>query len=275
MRPLINPSSEATLQLMAKDLPQSLILTGPEGIGLTTISQYLANLVGAVPLLILPEKDDKIDLEKGTITVDIVRRLYAQTKNLSTSKQVIIIDHAERMGIQAQNAFLKLLEEPSSASHFILATHRASTFLPTIRSRAQSVELQPIAKIQTEELLNTLEITDSQKRAQLLFIATGLPAEIHRLVSNEMYFDARTKIIRDARELLQGSQYNRLKIGQIYKDKRPECLLMLRDAANILRRSMASQPQGSIISQINKLINAHDKIEANGNIRLCIARLVL
>jgi replication-associated recombination protein RarA len=273
--PILHPSSAAALRMMIQDLPQALLITGSEGIGLTTISKYVASSLEILPIIVLPEKEEKVDLDKGTITVGIIRRLYDQTKTKNTKKQLIVIDYAERMGTQAQNAFLKLLEEPGEAVHFILVTHQPNRLLPTIRSRTQLIYIQKVTKAQSEAILDDLDLKDVQKRAQIIFIAEGLPAEIYRLVRNTDYFNARTQIIRDARELIQGSQYDKLKLAQAYKDKRSESLLMLRDAANILRRSIVSHPQGSIITQINKIIIAHDKIEANGSIRLCLARLVL
>src|SRR5690606_41517756 len=66
----------------------------------------------------------------------IIRRLYdlARTKG---SKKYIIIDYAETMAKPAQNAFLKLLEEPNDQIHFILLSHQPQSLLPTIMSRSE------------------------------------------------------------------------------------------------------------------------------------------
>lgn len=275
IKPLIHPVSDQTLSLLLADLPQALLLTGPDGIGLATIAKYIADSLDVAPLIVLPEKDEKIDIEKGTITVDIIRRLYAQTRTIEAKKRIIIIDYAERMATTAQNAFLKLLEEPGEGTYFILATHTPSKLLPTVTSRAVSLELRSLTKAQTEEFINTLDIKDSAKRTQLLYIADGLPAELYRLAHDEVYFAGAVQLVRNARDLLQGTTYTKLKIAQTYKDDREGALGLLITTANILRRSISDKPQASLIAQIDDVLLAHQQIKANGNIRLCLARFVL
>ena len=273
--PIIHPVSEATLSLLMKDLPQSLLLVGPVGVGLGATAQYIARQIGDVSFTVLPEKDDKVNIEKGVISVDSIRRLYQQTRSIQTGKRVIVIDYAERMGTSAQNAFLKLLEEPGEGTYFILVTHSPSRLLPTITSRAQLLELRPITRAQSETLLDALKVNDATKRTQLLFMADGLPAELTRLVSDEAYFESRASIVRDARDILQGTTYKKLVVAQKYKDNREAALTLLIDACSILRRSISAKPQEGLIAQIDALLFAHQQIQANGNIRLCLARLVI
>jgi len=274
-KPILHPSSELTLSLMMKDLPQSLLVTGPTGVGLNTIAGYIASEVGDVSFTVLPEKDEKVDIEKGVISVDSIRRLYDKTRSVHTDKLVVIIDYAERMGHQAQNAFLKLLEEPGAGVYFILATHTPSKLLPTITSRAQMFEVRPITHKQSEEFLDELGVKTTQKRSQLLFMSDGLPAELTRLARDEAYFESRAAIVRDARDLLQASTYKKLVIAQSYKDNRDGALTLLTDASNILRRSISEKPSDTLIKQIDGLLHAYKQIQANGNIRLCLARLVV
>lgn len=274
-QPVLHPTSQATLSLLIKDLPQALLLTGPVGVGLSTTAQYIASSVGDVHLTVLPEKDEKVDMNKGVISVDSIRRLYDQTRTVQGGKLVIVIDYAERMGHQAQNAFLKLLEEPGRGIHFILATHTPSKLLSTVVSRTRTFDLQPLTHTQTESFLDILQIKDAKKRTQLLFMAEGLPAEIVRLTRDDSYFDARAEIVRHARDLLQASVYKKLIIAQQYKDDRDGALLLLTNAANILKKSISEKPQSNLIAQIDSLLYAYQQIQANGNIRLCLARLVV
>lgn len=273
--PIIHPTSEATLSLLMRDLPQSLLLTGSVGVGLGTIAKYIAKTVGDVSFTVLPEKDEKVNLEKGVISVDSIRKLYSQTRSVQQGKLVIVIDYAERMAPQAQNAFLKLLEEPGKGTHFILVSHAPSRLLPTITSRTQLLELRPITKIQTIEFLDELKIGEGTKRTQLLFMGEGLPAEITRLVKDDEYFDSRSVIVRDARDILQGTTYKKLLVAHKYKDNREGALLLINDACKILRRSISAKPNDGLISQIDDLLFAQQQIQGNGNIRLCLARLVL
>ena len=262
------------LETLVKDLPQSVLVSGPVGIGLKATVTYIADTLKVKSVYVLPEKDEKVDLEKGVITVDVIRRLYATTKTVETGKRLIVIDYAERMSTQSQNAFLKLLEEPGINTHFILLTHSVAKALPTILSRVQIVEVQPISVDQSSSLLEDLKVTDAQKRAQLLFIAEGLPALMTRLAADDKAFESRVQIVRDARTYLQGSAYDRLKIALTYKDSREDALTVLSDAGKLLKGSIKNGQAKDVLRKIDAVLSAHERIEANGNIRLQLASVM-
>lgn len=76
--------------------------------------------------------------EKKNITVDDVRRQIleqAVVKPFRYSRKVFIIDDAHTMNIQAQNAFLKTLEEPAPYITFLLLSENTNKFLVTVLSR--------------------------------------------------------------------------------------------------------------------------------------------
>lgn len=275
MKPLVRSQTEIMLQTLMRELPQSLLLTGDVGVGLGTIARYIASTYDVIPSVVLPEKNEKIDLEKGNIPVSAIRDLYLQTRTKRVTKQIIIIDYAERMSLQAQNAFLKLLEEPSESTYFILASHAPEQLLPTVLSRMRHLEVRHATHKQSDDFLDSLHVTDQAKRAQLLFMATGLPAELKRLVEGEAYFESRATIMRDARDFLRGDLYSRLLVAHRYKDTRVAALSLLEDASKIIRRTMSSKPTAGLSQQIESLLQAHSRIAANGNIRLCLAQLVV
>ena len=273
--PLVHPAGKRSLQHIIADLPQSLLIAGPEGVGLTTVSRFISQSAGGQTITVLPEKDEVVDIEKGTISIDIVRRLYDQTKMRRTDKLIVVIDYAERMAPTAQNAFLKLLEEPSVHIHFMLLSHSPDLLLPTILSRVVRYDVRPLNTVQTETFIDTLGVTDVKKRTQLLYMASGLPGELYRLSDDSNYFDIRAVRMRDARTLLQGTLYEKLKVAHLYKDNRVAALLLLNDAMHMLQRSISDTPSDQLIRHIESLIMAHRKISGNGNVRLCLARLVL
>jgi len=275
-KPIINPETEKSINSIINKLPQSLLITGPVGVGLRTIGMYIAKMRNVKPDLVLPEKNEKINIEEGIINVDIIRRLYKETSTKNIKERMFIIDHAERMTHQAQNAFLKLLEEPNANIHFMLLSHTTSNILPTIMSRVKHVYVRPITEKQTISLLQQLKVGDEVKLSQLLFIALGLPAEIIRLVKDEDYFIKRSQIIKDAKTLVSGKLYQKLLISHKYKDNRNDSLILIMDTANILKKSLSdADNQEKIIKYIDKTLKAYDRILSNGNIRLCLADMVL
>jgi DNA polymerase-3 subunit delta' len=176
---------------------------------------------------------------------------------------------------QAQNAFLKLLEEPNDNIYFILISNSISKLLPTILSRVKKIDIKPITDEQSEELIKQLGVTDKTKQVQLMFMASGLPAEITRLVQNVDYFEDASNMIRDARELLQAKLYQKLLIVQKYKDNRQLALKIILYIAKILKHSIETNPQADAIKRVDIVLKTYERIEANGNIRLCLAQMMI
>lgn len=274
MTPTFHPDSHEMLQKLMNRLPQSLLLTGERGVGLLTAAKHLAGK-NLRAVIVPQDKNEKDDPENGTITAASIRKLYERTKSKQTSAHIVIIDNAERMSTTAANAFLKLLEEPGMNIHFILTSHTPDRLLLTIRSRVQHVMLSPLTTQQTRDLLDSLNITDATRRRQLEFIASGLPAELHRLTADDDYFQARATLMGDARTLLTAPPYDKLAVIQRYQSSRGDALRLIESALTIAKRSLATKPQPALIDQLDKLLTTYQLIESNGNVRLQLARNVL
>jgi DNA polymerase-3 subunit delta' len=264
----IHPDTQRSLDVFMRDAPHAVILTGRAGVGLATIATNFAKQSKNILYTVLPEKDEKIDLEKGTITVQSIRRLYDLTKTIEPNGRIIVIDYAERMGTPAQNAFLKLLEEPVEGTRFLLLTHQPGLLLPTILSRSQQLTVRPVSTEGSNELLDALKVFDATKRAQLLFIANGLPAELSRLVADDAYFTARASIVKDARQFVTGTAYDRLLLANKYKSDRTGALTMLSDAAKMLQKTLADGGVESTLRAVTRVELIHKRITEQGNIRL-------
>jgi hypothetical protein len=271
---VIHPTTQIILNNLVRELPQSLLLSGEPGVGLLTTAAWLAgkSIAGE-----LHPKDTKgnIDDEGGTITVEMIRRLYEQTRAKYQVRQVIIIDNADRMSRGAQSAFLKLLEEPNEYIYFILTSHQPQTLLPTIRSRVQQTIVNPITSEQTISFIKSFGLNNSVKQSQLQFIAQGRPAILTRLILDEEYFEERAQIISDARDFLQGNAYKKLLIIQKYKIDRTKAIQLIDSTLHILRRSLSAKPQRSLIVQIDQLLDVKERVISNHNIPLQLAQFVL
>ena len=73
--------------------------------------------------------------KKATITIEQMREMMVKLELRQTNDLFVIIRPAEKMGLEAANAFLKCLEEPGEKVHFVLVTSEPSALLPTILSR--------------------------------------------------------------------------------------------------------------------------------------------
>ena len=275
MNPVVHPESQRLLDAVLRDSPHAVLMSGPTGVGLATIAKYYAKKSSAQLITVLPEKNEAIDVEKGIITVDSIRRLYDVTRTIEPRGRIIVIDYTERMAPAAQNAFLKLLEEPSEGTQFMLLTHQPELILPTIASRSQRVDIRPITQAQSNTFLDGLGVSDATKRAQLLFIAEGLPAELTRLVSDEVMFEARVSLIKDARSLVTGTAYDRLRIAKSYKDSRADALILIEDSLKLLKRTIAANGDAASLRVLTRFETIHKRLSEQGNVRLQLSATVM
>jgi len=275
MTPLIlHPTTSVLIEQLVAQLPSSLLLSGDSGVGLLTIARHLASNRVATILQPLDAKQT-VDDQTGTISVDAIRQLYDTTRSKQTHRQVIIIDDGDRMSHAAQNAFLKLLEEPGRHVHFIMTTHQPDGLLPTVMSRLQHKHLRPITTEQSNDFIASFASKDATKQRQLLFMAEGLPAEITRLAQNDDYFRTRAQSMADARQALQGDRYQKLLTALKHTQNRAEALQLLDSMTAIARRSLSQKPQAQLVTQLALIADIRDKINAGGSVRLQLARIVL
>ena len=176
-RPLLDLLARA----VARDtLPPSLLFAGPEGVGKRLTALALASALncdrptdldrrgdigGDAPMsagkdacgvcasckrigrgvhadVLLIEPGDS-----GSIKIDQVRDAIDRTgyRPFEGRRRVVIIDDADALVANAQDAILKTLEEPPSASVFVLITSRPDVLMPTVRSRCQRLRFGPLS----------------------------------------------------------------------------------------------------------------------------------
>lgn len=139
------PSAEAALD-KARELASRAVCSG-EGLlkpcGVCRDCRKVAAGIHPDVITLTRAADDK-GKQKQNITVDQIRALSADAIVLpnEAKRKVYIIDGAETMNPAAQNAALKLLEEPPAAVVFLLCTVRPMQLLETVRSRCALVKLQ-------------------------------------------------------------------------------------------------------------------------------------
>jgi DNA polymerase III subunit delta' len=158
-------------------LAPSLIFAGPEGIGKRRTAVALAQLLnckaqiaadgigldacGACASCTRIARGVHADVlmiepgDTGAIKVDQVRDAIerAAYRPFEGRRRVVIVDQADAVLLEAQNALLKTLEEPPSASTFVLVTSRPDVLLPTVRSRCQRLRFGRLAPADVADVL--------------------------------------------------------------------------------------------------------------------------
>lgn len=133
----------------------------------------------------------KIIHEKpNTISVDDIRKQIngdVAIKPYSSPYKIYIVNEAEKMNVQAQNALLKTLEEPPEYAVILLLTANVNALLPTILSRCVVLNMKPVADEKVRKyLMQTLEIPDYKADVCVAF-ARGNLGKAKALASSEEF----------------------------------------------------------------------------------------
>jgi DNA polymerase-3 subunit gamma/tau len=152
-----------TNALKAGRISHAYLLSGPRGVGKTSIARILAHEINGLPYTDEAHLDIiEIDAASNR-RIDEIRDLRDRvTTAPSISKyKVYIIDEVHMLTKEAFNALLKTLEEPPAHVVFILATTEAHKLPETIVSRTQRYSLRPVPEDQVSAHLR--EIATGEK----------------------------------------------------------------------------------------------------------------
>ena len=147
--------------LEQRKIAHAYLLTGPRGVGKTSVARILAHEINHLPYNDDASNLDIIEIDAASNNgVDDIRALRekAQVAPVSAPKKVYIIDEVHMLSKSAFNALLKTLEEPPEHVVFILATTDADKLPATILSRVQQFFFRPIpTEIMMRQLMNIAE----------------------------------------------------------------------------------------------------------------------
>jgi hypothetical protein len=266
---LIHEQSLLQLKALQNDPPHALLLTGQNGIGKLSVAKAWASPLTSAVEVVEPD-------EKGTIAIETVRGLYQRTRSKQAQHQVVVIDHAEAMGIEAQNAFLKLLEEPRPGVTFILTAPHGDSLLPTITSRVQAVQLNPVSNTRLKNHAQSLKKSISdQELSQLLFVAQGRPATLTALLSDDEVFKSHSQLMQHAKLLMTAPLYERLSmVGELIKD-RSELVTVLEAMMQMTALQLAKNPEKRWLRLADGLQTCLANLAQNGNPRIQLLRLLV
>jgi len=138
------------------------------------------------------EKPNTLGVEdiRKQINDDIVLKPY------SSKFKIYIVDEAEKMNIQAQNALLKTIEEPPSYAVLILLTTNADSFLPTILSRCVRLDMKAVPDEKIRRFLMEEKQVPSYQADVCVAFAQGNVGKAIALASSENFNEMKNSAIQ-------------------------------------------------------------------------------
>lgn len=238
----------------------------------------------------------------ASIGVDDIREQINDTvmvRPYSSYYKVYIVDEAEKMTQQAQNALLKTIEEPPSYAIIILLTTNQEAFLPTILSRCVQLKLKPLKDFVVKSYLTeSMKISEADAEVYAAFARGNLGKAI-TIASSEDFKEMHQEILNllkhikeiDISELIDYIQklkdnhmdiYECLDFMQmwyrdvlLYKVTKDINLLIFKDeyrTINEISKSSGYDGMERILEAIDK---AKVRLDANVNIELVLELMLL
>lgn len=157
--------------------------------------------------------------EDKAISVDNIRNILKGLviKPLYSSYKIIVINDADSMTVQAQNALLKSLEEPPPYVVFVLTVQSGAAVTPTIRSRCQRVLFD---KFDNEMIIKILEAKYGGRKPGWDFIVAysdGVIGTALELIEEPRFLEIRNQILEAVNAILSSQDNDLFKIYEIYE----------------------------------------------------------
>lgn len=146
------------------------------------------------------EKPNSIGIE------DIREQLISDVsiKPYTGPYKIYIVDEAEKMTVQAQNALLKTIEEPPAYAVILLLVNNGSTLLPTIVSRCVTLNFKPVRdEVIKKYLMEELHVPDYQAEVSVAF-AQGNVGKAKQIATAEDFtemMDAAFRILKRGQDM--------------------------------------------------------------------------
>lgn len=218
-------------------IAHSYIFTGPAGVGKKAISNIFAKA-----LVCQKNRQEPCDIcqscrqfesgnhpdifrvvsDKKTIGVDIIRDMESdiKVKPFQGNRKIYIIDKADTMTPQAQNALLKTLEEPPGYAVILLLADNISSLLPTVLSRCQRIKIPRLSPLHIASIIeNRLGIPREQA---LVFakLSEGLPGKALELAGSQEYQQLREDVLRLIEKLANANVLEAMEYVRFFEERK-------------------------------------------------------
>ena len=230
------------------NIPHAMIFSGPEMIGKKKIAiEFIKNifcedLCGECYFCKSIECNPDINIitpVDGNIEIEEIRKVKERLslKPYHNKIKALIIDDSHLMKSDAQNAFLKMLEEPKGDTLIIFITPFREMLLKTIRSRAQEIKFSLVGNEEIEKYLISLGAS-SKKAKEISLISSGQIGKAINFFEDKSKMDFFNKSIEDIIFLSRSNISQRFQYAEKLKDDKIKIIEILDIWERFLRREI-------------------------------------
>ncbi|MEO7364076.1 MAG: hypothetical protein ABIV43_01040 [Candidatus Saccharimonadales bacterium] len=274
----IHPVTNRRLEQFVAAPSHAVALVGPSGVGKGSVARRLsAQLLGLSADLPSQHAYVRvIDSADGkAIGIEVVRELEhflsLVVPGRAKIRRLVIIEQAQLMTIEAQNALLKTLEEPPSDTVIMLTTTTLQQLLPTIQSRLQSIDVL----IPPRDLLRAV-MPESSDFAARYSLCAGLPGILCALLTDEGH--PLLGAVSRARTLLSQTSFERLaSLDSLLKNKQLtiEVLTLLQHMAHLSLQTATGSAAERWRRVLTTSYEAAEALSGNAQPKLVLTKLCL
>lgn len=286
---VLHTTTKVELDEFIRRPSHAAIIVGAEGMGKMAISQDIAQRLLHIKDTEALERYPYFRIVAPTgqsISIEAIRELLGITKlkiadQKAGIKRIVVIDEAHAMTTEAQNALLKLLEEPPEGTLFLLNVSFIQGLLPTIRSRAQQLHIKQPNRADLEQYFTTRGNTPQQVHSSYL-MSGGLPGLMHALLSDSEHHPL-LKAVEQARGILRATTFERLALVDALSKQKAECIRLLfvlqQMAHAAITQTAEKSGSAQSVAQWHKVLaaayDAQNALQENAQAKLVLTNLML
>lgn len=279
---VIHSVTRRQLEDFAASPSHAVMLVGPSGSGKHTLANNLSETILNLSPGTLPDYPYQMTIasdEGKAIGIEAVRELEhflsLKVPGRAAYDRAVIIDNAQLLTTEAQNALLKTLEEPPRGTLIVLTANTGQALLPTIRSRAQSISVKRPEPAATAAYFQARDF-DKELITQAYAISGGLTGLMHALL--EQTDHPLMLATQQARQLLSQPVYERLlSVDELSKQRALalDVIFILQQMAHISLQKATGEAAAKWQAVLDASYQASKALTANAQSKLALTNLML
>lgn len=286
MELVLHPQTRAQVTQFIDEPTHALLLEGAKGSGKKTLIKHIASQILSISAdttashpyisVIVPEKN-AISIERVRQTREFLRLRVPSKQQIA---RIIMVFEIDTMSHEAQNAFLKMLEEPPNDTLILMTTSDEKKLLTTVHSRVRHLSVLPVTQQEASKYFTQqgFSANDITKAYHMADGRIGLTSALLADDTNHPLVEA----ITEAKRLLSSTPFERLaRVDQLVKQREDlptlfEALERVTHAAlYAASRKEASTQVARWKNRLKRILTSQDQLAKNASAKLLLTDLML